>query len=143
MARKKVVRKVKRKKVEGLSRRYLSTHVPDREFNERDFERVGELATFGWNVMRKIVDAATKSEGVGEASGPSKLTVSVEFEIKPVKVRQPDNILTPMCIGASIVDGLPLTGPGGGHQPCILIDKAGVAYVRHEGGHDHKRGARR
>jgi len=144
VARKKTVRKKARTKtVEGLSKRYLATHVPDREFNERDFERVGELATFGWNVMRKIVDAATNSKGVEQTKGPAKLTVTIKFTVEPVEVRQPDDTVTPMCIGASIVGGLPLSGPGGGHQPCILVDKAGVAYVRHESGHDHTAGARR
>jgi hypothetical protein len=99
------------KKETVLSREYIDRHLPEEEFNLRDFERFEELAIFGWRVGSALMHEAKKDPRVTAKDGPKRIEVKLTFVITPETKRNGGN-----CIRV----GRLAAGTGGAvHVPCL------------------------
>lgn len=121
--------------IQLLTRDYINKHQPDKEFDYYDFDRVAELARFGWVVIKAVMDNATEIIAEKGDPGLPSMKVPVEFEIEPATVEDDDGVFRTLCIDTRVrirvaSDMLPnhdvvFTM----HQPC-LEKESGGAWVR-------------
>ena len=110
-----------------LTTSYLENHRPDLEFHREDFERMMELAVFGWEVQMALIEEA-KNDSAVKAGGTEHVRCTLEFEMQgnPTRTTVSGGRIGIQCVAATLAPhhykGKNISHASNfvaGHIPCI------------------------